>query len=722
MRTHHLHLLALALASAMALSACGDDGKDGAPGEAGPPGPPGDPGAPGLPAGSFATTAENASDLTFTLTPEGIAFTDEFGIEFELAGLNPQGDTVPFVGLDRIAIYLSHLTINQEDIGAPTAWASHSYLSAGASSMYCAIGGGEITVRGNTYKACTLVEGEPGHYTGTWEHADTPAPVILEGDDMDLTHRLWLRAYNIVDATGNGVSDKVLSERMDFIPATGEVLEDSGRDIVSDTACQGCHGGEEGGIISNIHAHHNYQSVGNCVNCHNPFWEASEEQVAEGWNEGNWDLTVLVHRLHAGSHIADSLSGEALEFMGHIHYPGELNNCLTCHEGNTAFTDNLYRDACVACHIDTDPRTGENHGGIVISTDAACINCHGSGALGVMAAHEIGIRDTLRDAFYAEVDPATIMVTPDPLDPTLTTVSFGFKAYLNGAEFTGDLATLDFISSAQKWLVNFQADSGYALAYTAYGTGSAPFQEALYNGTHYATSTTAPTSIVTGSGVIIGDVRLCANDGALTTCGAEIDDTISLAMKSDAVYFDTANPANPDVVMSRYATDEGGVVSIAKCNDCHGDIAYGKRGHHGVDKIEQCVHCHNENVIFFKGSARDLGLNTHKFHAGHSEYFGEGESIGYPNLLTDCQACHVSDQWFDGSGALQSGKTGFRVSLDLDNVDRVSPVAATCLACHESDAVAAHAASQGAIVDPANAVPNPPVESCAVCHADVHSF
>ncbi|MBW3165551.1 OmcA/MtrC family decaheme c-type cytochrome [Ferrimonas balearica] len=719
MRTHHLHLLALALVSALALSACGDDGEDGAPGEAGPPGPPGDP---GLPAGSFTTTAENAADLSFVLLPENIQIAEEFGIQFDLMGKDIRGQDIPFVGLDLVAIYLSHLTINDSDIGAPTAWASHSYLSSGASSMYCALGGGEVTVRGRTYKACTLVETEPGTYTGTWEHADTPAPVLLEGDDLSLTHRVWLRGYNIVDSNGNGVEDKVLSERLDYIPETGEVLADSGRNLVDDSACQACHGGEEGGIIANIHAHHNYQSVGNCVNCHNPFWEASDEQVANGWNEGNWDLTVLVHRLHAGSHIADSLSGDALEFMGHIHYPGELNNCLACHEGNTAFSDNIYRDACVACHINTDPRTGENHRGIVVADDASCDSCHGSGALGVMQAHEIGIRSLLKDAFYAEVDPATITVAPDGTDPTLTTISFGFKAYLDGAEFTGDLATLDFISSAQKWLVNFQADSGYALAYQAYGTGTAPFREAAFNGTHYLTSTTAPTSIVTGTGVIISDVRLCADNGALTTCGAEIDDTISLAMNNDAVYFDTANPANPDVVKSRYATDEGGVVSIAKCNDCHGDIAYGKRGHHGVDRIEQCVHCHNENVIFFMGSARDLGLNTHKFHAGHSEYFGEGESIGYPNMLGDCQACHVSDQWFDGGGALMSGKTGFRVSLDIDNVDRVSPVAATCLACHESESVAAHAVAQGSIVDPANAIPNPPVESCAVCHADVHSF
>ncbi len=724
MRTNHLHLLALALVSALTLSAC-DDGKDGAPGEVGPPGPPGEPGQPGLPAGSVATTAEMASDLTFTLTPENIAITDEFSIQFELNGKNGQGEDVPFSGLDRVAIYLSHLTINETNIGPPTAWASHSYLSSGATSMYCALGGGEITSRGTTYKACTLVETEPGVYTGTWEHADTPAPVLLEGDDLDLTHRVWLRAYNIVDSNGNGVEDKVLSERLDYIPATNEVLADSGRDIVDDSACQACHGGEEGGIIVNIHAHHNYQSVGNCVNCHNPFYEASEEQVAEGWNEGNWDLTVLVHRLHAGSHIADSLSGEALEFMGNIHYPGELNNCLACHEGNTAFTDNLYRDACVACHIDTDPRTGENHNGIAVADDAACASCHGSGALGVMQAHGIGIRDNLRDAFYGEVDPATISIAANTTDPTLVDLTFGYKVYLNGAEFTGDLTTLDFVSSSQNWLVNFQADSGYAWAYRyalpdGSRTGYVGFKSGVYNGTHYVATISAPAALATGTGVIISDVRLCAEGGALVTCGAEIDDTTSLAMKSEAVYFDSANPASANVVKPRFATEEGGVTSIALCNDCHSDIAYAKRGHHGVDKIEQCVHCHNENVLDFRGSSRELGLNVHKFHANHSEYAPDGEGIHYPNLLSDCQACHVSSEWFDGSGALRSGKVGFKVSIDGE--ERVSPIATTCLSCHESDAVAAHAASQGAIVDPANAIPNPPVESCSVCHGDVHQF
>ncbi|GAA4902153.1 OmcA/MtrC family decaheme c-type cytochrome [Ferrimonas pelagia] len=723
MRVHKSKLTALVLMGLLTLSGCGDDGKDGADGADGAVGPQGPDGSPGLPAGSFTQSAENINELQFTLAPENIDLSENFRIEFQLDGQNPLGEVVPFVGLNRVSIYASHLTLNDTDIGAPTAWASHSYLSNEQTAMYCDIAGGEITVRGTTYQACTLTETEPGYYVGTWEHEGSTPPVYLEGDDTNLTHRLWLRGYNIVDSTGEGIDDKVLSERLDYIPATGEILTDSGRDLVMDSACQNCHGGDEGSPIVNLHAHHNYQSVGNCVNCHNTYYEATDEQIAEGWNEGNWDLTVLIHRLHAGAHIADSLSGEALEYMGDIHYPGELNNCVACHEGNTAWVDNIYRDACVACHIETDPRTGENHADVVVDNDADCAVCHGAGGLlPVMASHEIGIRDTLRDAFYAKVDPATITVVAN-VDPTLVDVTFGFKAYLNGAAYTEDLAALDFISGDQKWLVNFQADSGYALAYSAYGTGSAPFQEASFDGTHYLTSTTAPAEIVSGTGVIIGDVRLCAKEGALATCGAEIDDTTSLAMKSEAVYFDTTDPTSTDVVLSRYATEEGGVVSIAKCNDCHGDIAYGKRGHHGVDKIEQCVHCHNENVISFRGSSRDLGLNSHKFHANHSDYVDDGETgIHYPNLLTDCAACHVSDEWFDGSGALQSGKTGFRVSLDLDNVDRVSPIATTCLTCHTSEAVAAHAASQGAIIDPANAVPNPPVESCAVCHDGVHSF
>ncbi len=716
MSAQHNRMLLLALVGGLALSGC-DDGKDGADGPAGPPG---EIGSPGLPAGSFANSADSIEDVNFVLAPENLNLSADFRIEFQMTGKNVRGEDVPFVGLDQVAIYASHLSLNDTDFGAPNAWANHSYLSVGQSSMYCQPGGGELTVRGTTYQACTLEETEPGLYVGTWEHSDAPPPVYLEGDDDSLTHRIWLRAYNLVDSNGVGLSEKVLSDRLDYIPATGEVLTDSGRHLVADTACQNCHGGEEGGIIVNIEAHHNYQSVGNCVSCHNSGMAASDEQVAEGWNEGNWDLTVLVHRLHAGAHIADSLSGEALEFMGNIHYPGELYNCQACHQDNTAWAENIYRDACVACHIDTDPYTGEGHRGIEVADDTTCVGCHGSGALGVMEAHNIGVRDTLREAFYTEVDPATITLDRS-VDPAV--LRFGYKAYLDGEAFSGDLSALDFISNNRSWLVNFQADSGYAWGVLLTdGKGSADFISSDYQNGYYWVTHTVPLADATGTGVIIADVRLCAEDGELVTCGTAVDDTLSLAMKTEAVYFDSSNPTNPEVALSRFATDEGGITSIALCNDCHSDIAYGKRAHHGVDQIEQCVSCHNENATDYPydprkaNTSRELGLNVHKFHSGHSDY---GE-IHYPNLISDCSSCHVSDQWFDGSGALISGKRGFKVAVGGD--DRLSPIANTCMACHENEAVKAHAASQGAIVDPANAVPNPPVESCAVCHRDVHSF
>lgn len=98
----------------------------------------------------------------------------------------------------------------------------------------------------------------------------------------------------------------------------------------------------------------------------------------------------MVHRLHAGHHIAGFLSGEAKEYFGEIGFPAELNNCASCHNNGDSWNANIYREACVGCHINVNFETGVGHSdfNLAQTDDSQCQSCHGSGALSPTQAHK----------------------------------------------------------------------------------------------------------------------------------------------------------------------------------------------------------------------------------------------------------------------------------------------------------------------------------------------
>jgi len=209
-------------------------------------------------------------------------------------------------------------------------------------------------------------------------------------------------------------------------------------------------------------------------------------------------------------------------------------------------------------------------------------------------------------------------------------------------------------------------------------------------------------------------------------------------------------------------------VATTNCERCHSEFSFGFSLHGNLrNQVEYCVLCHNPNKTDFdrRKNAVALGADPanesihfkrliHKLHTGEEMaaesyvIYGFGSAplnftphdfkeIRFPGNRADCQTCHVKT-CRGGSNAqaecaqnseCTGGGTCIGTELlplppdvlptrltqivggveTVSPISSISPIAAACLGCHDSDAAQAHAetntTSSGA-------------EACAVCHGE----
>ncbi|GGP62405.1 OmcA/MtrC family decaheme c-type cytochrome [Shewanella saliphila] len=768
MRKYKKTLVATAFIAAFGLAGCGSDGSDGADGVDGVNGVDGVDGSDGTNATLSVTTVEDASLFTLTIAPTDIVVvgTDTFSVKFTVTGEGTGGSAVPFSGLETVALYATSQSENTTDTGAPYLWTNHTLANDFGNSMYCSSTGSATTITGAEVEACTLVEdpANPGTYTGTWEHDGTAPIVLTDGDANDLV-RVMIRAYDVVDSEGTDVSDKVLSTPIDFIPATGE-LAVSAKDAVSNAACIKCHSPMEGYAdtdlrMSNISAHHNYQKVENCVACHNPAYAGGQDDPEVGYNV---NFNAMIHTIHMGDELADSLTGEALELFGEIAFPAEHNECAVCHDNGTQWNDNIYAEACESCHVDVNFETGEGHDGIVPASDAVCSGCHGAGSLSPMEAHSVNRRADLADGLVLDVVSAEVAAGE-------LTVTIGVE--LNGAAPADGTDLADYLadaSYAKAILIGTLDDNGDYVQGSSISTDSGMF--VVTGGQIVLTQTlTDPTDLDGETLYVSSEMAMCGDtetdmivataDGCDVGIPANIEtkyfvfgDTAATGVETtDDLRFVNSTDYNAptQVGNDRTTADE------AKCNACHDNLAHIKSPRHGVTNFTQCADCHNnaspvgshhetvqveaedgtfEVVEGLEYYNRDLATVSHRYHSGTyaEEASGvyinaDGDLVNYPAEQTNCQACHKDANtagdamaFFDGTGTLTSGRT----SVALGNGEYISPVTEACRSCHahSGDAALAHFKSNGATVfgDNITSADAVPVESCATCHAEGKTY
>lgn len=207
----------------------------------------------------------------------------------------------------------------------------------------------------------SLVDNQDGTYTFTFNtDVTTVAGVPFE---PGATHRL----AGQIGSRSVGLAAQNLVH--DFVPNGAAVTHR--RDIATMESCNECH--------DDLVFHGRRFEVEYCVQCHNP-------DLAGG--EG--DLGFMIHRIHASGTFA-TLDG-GVDYS-EVTYPQDLANCRKCHNADDLDTPQANNwqtlpniQACDGCHAVFETDT---HSGPSLTTNDACMLCHGPGMAEEVAANHL---------------------------------------------------------------------------------------------------------------------------------------------------------------------------------------------------------------------------------------------------------------------------------------------------------------------------------------------
>ena len=516
----------------------------------------------------------------------------------------------------------------------------------------------------------------------------------------------------------------------------------SGREIVGNDTCNACHDN----LVFHGGARFDLQY---CAMCHEAY--SSDAQT------GNTiDLKVMIHKIHSGEALPSVEAGGLYGFFGnknawtdfsHVVYPQDRRNCTTCHEENDADTPQasnwrvvVNAGTCTSCHDDVNFATGENHGGVA-ATDDSCTSCHGpnSGVRSVAEAHVIPTQAAAAKFRYEILSVTNTApgqaptVTIRVVDPTNGNAPYDIRAAGGPFQVGSSALRVDLAFSTRPDFTN--TGSGSATATT--GTPAQPISidfkatgVAAGNGAFTATATKPLPATATGSGAAMLEGR-----PAVDADGDGTPET--LAVPSVGYAFAITDAA---------AAARRQVVDIARCNDCHEQLAL--HGNNRVDNAELCATCHNPDATdiarrvagsqcesvtgTLDDQTIDLKYMVHAIHAGEQlgvsykvcGYNNTGYDFGhvvYPGKVNNCEGCHLPDTYYPPDSATA-------VATTIDAGDRSTPAgdvaitagSAACSACHASASAIQHMQLNGGSFNAVKAAdsttPGAPVERCGSCH------
>lgn len=484
---HHHGLLAWVAAASIVvlLSACGGsdsgpagpagaDGPSGPTGPAGPAGPPGSGGTAVLRIASNAAPATDASTAAWTalapqVTVTGVTIASPPVVSFKVAdaagvpvvglGNRSQSSTATLAGLTNLSFAIAKLVPGTD--GSPSRWVSYIVTTVPTKNASTGAVIAAAPARPTTDNTGELVDNGDGSYKYTFTRDITQIKSQVDAmsvsgankaDLGDLTyqpslvHRLTIQVAGNAPGTGNNTPDAVPFSNVpavpmvqakdvihDFVPATGQAVADSGREIVATAKCEECHR-KLGGIPgddpeSSGAAFHGgaRNETRYCVVCHT-------EQRKYGRTEATIDASTLtftgsttvvdgravgnlpnhIHKTHMGKHLAKQNYNYAGVLYNEVAFPQDLRNCTKCHDGSATSTaptkqgDNWKnmpsRLACGACHDGINFATGLGvtiadaakglkatasfggfaHGGKSQSDDSLCSTCHTPGNIDIV--------------------------------------------------------------------------------------------------------------------------------------------------------------------------------------------------------------------------------------------------------------------------------------------------------------------------------------------------
>jgi len=545
-------------------------------------------------------------------------------------------------------------------------------------------------------------------YQLSFDITDVTSPVAVTYDPA-LTHRIAMQ-----------ISDNIANPFVDFVPNDLPVT-DTGptRSIITNASCNECH------VKLAFHGSDRIQ-VEYCVSCHNP-------GSADAYSGNTVDFKVMAHKIHRGEDLPTVIAGGEYAIWGHneskhdystVVYPQDIRNCTKCHDGSDPKTPdgNNWKtvptmQACGSCHDDVNFATGANHSQYKIpqQDNSSCTVCHpatGTVDFGksVTAAHEIPDQIAAENFQLNILGVSTIEETGGSLG---VTIEFSVTNPKTGVPYDiTDKTTVDLTGLG--FLIGWPTTD-----YTNRNSGSNPAQPVrvgvtgatdLGDNTYTLTVTNAVPGGVKGSGVVgfQGHPNMDLNgDGKL-------DDRVPVTsvFKSFAITDTTAE-------------NRRDVVSIAKCDQCHGTLSL--HGMNRTDQIQVCVICHNPDATDINvrpankadavdGKAEetiDFKYMVHAIHAGQKDKYGFREKgivvygyggsvhnysdVRFPGVLQDCAACHDSGTYYVPLGD-EVLPTTVGTGANLANPDddtNYTPTASVCSSCHDSIDSKNHMAENG---------------------------
>jgi len=349
---------------------------------------------------------------------------------------------------------------------------------------------------------------------------------------------------------------------------------------------------------------------------------------------------------------------------------------------HTNWLDNPTRAVCGSgCH-DVDFTTGEDH--VVITNDDACVLCHygvtGNPAdLSVQSVHQLLVNSPQFPGALVEI---VDIADTDPGDTPTVTFSSMTK---NGPLDPNGLNRLRFTLSGPNEDFSFYAQETVGSSAVADGN--------LWN---YTFATPLPADAE-------GSYTVSVEGRANATVNGETErDVIEATLMEFAVTDTAAEPRRM-------------VVDDAKCESCHVNLSLHGGGRNNAN---YCVTCHmpeatdeeelqpgaEEQSIHFKYMVHKIHLGSEAEYpyvvAGHNQSVHDYGEVEYPGDLRNCDACHVDD-----SQQLPL-PDGVLASVTPQELWELTPVAAACISCHDSDGASIHAYTNSTSFG----------EACSTCH------
>lgn len=268
-------------------------------------------------------------------------------------------------GASRLAIDLAWNTDDYSNTGNGASNASAVSIDALANAT--AVGNGQ-------YQATSTVA-IPDGSAAPFKAATGSGAAVLEGHP----------AVDVGTATAPDVQQIPVTNAISFfsIDETNGTAQPR-RDIVDLDKCLNCHNS------LSLHGNNRTDNINTCVTCHNPrntdksVRDVATTPPADGKPEESLDFKTMIHGIHAASFREQPLA--IVGFRGlsthtydetAVHFPGSLENCATCHEGDS-YQVPLANTVLGTTRLTGTESTDPDDDTVITPTAAVCASCHDS--------------------------------------------------------------------------------------------------------------------------------------------------------------------------------------------------------------------------------------------------------------------------------------------------------------------------------------------------------